>query len=493
MSIHQNQTGLSTSSHFNEIELTSRAPSISTLSIASEVASPSIPGPEPAVDNSNLSAGSTHVNESALPPVDGGFGAWSCLAAAFFVETIVWGFPNAYGVFLDTYLQDPHYASQNGATSLLPLVGTLSTGVIFCSAPLLNPLAANYPHLRQRAMWIGAVIFCAGLFGASYTTKIYQLIFLQGVLSAFGGAVLYLPCMSYMTEWFVVRRGTATGILFAGTAAGGLFLPLILTPLISKYGSSKALRILSIAFAILLAGLLPFGPIRGPVPRGSGPKDWMKHRSLWLILAVNTVESSAHFVPIVYLPTFANNLHISTSNSAVALAALNGASCVGGMLMGYLSDKLDAWMLAFSTLLATSATTFVLWGVLAHSFGGLLIFGMAYGGIAGSWPSLWTGFVRPLAKEDPTISASLYGYLLFSRGIGSILSTPISAKLYAQPHNVTKGSESTGFEVGEGRFEKMIIYVGTCFAGAAGVAALGWAMDLRKTRRGSPDAEGEAR
>ncbi|KAJ7439247.1 major facilitator superfamily domain-containing protein [Mycena latifolia] len=499
MSIHQNRTVLSSSSHSHDIELASRTPaSISTV-VASEVASHSIP--EPAADDSGIVL-STHVNESALPPVDGGFGAWSFLAAAFFVETIVWGFPNAYGVFLDSYLQDPHYASQNGATTLLPLVGTLSTGVIYCSAPLLNPLAARYPHLRQRAMWIGAVICCGGLFGASYATKIYQLIFLQGVLSAIGGALLYLPCMSYMTEWFVARRGTANGILFAGTAAGGLFLPLVLTPLITEYGSPKALRILSIAFAILLTVLFPLvkgrlpqarARIRGPVPRGSGLKDWVKHRSFWLILAVNTVQSSAHFVPIVYLPTFANNLHISTSNSAVTLSVLNAASLVGALSMGYLSDKLSAWLLAFSTLIVTSVTTFVLWGVLAHSFGGLLAFGLVYGGVAGSWTSLWTGFVRPLAKDDPAMSASLYGYLLLSRGIGSIVSTPISAKLYAQTHNATGGSETTGFEVGEGRFEKMIIYVGTCFAGAAGVAALGWAMDLRKTSRGSPDAERESR
>jgi hypothetical protein len=44
--------------------------------------------------------------------------------------------------------------------------------------------------------------------------------------------------------------------------------------------------------------------------------------------------------------------------------------------------------------------------------------------------------------------------------------------------------------VGDGRFEKMIIYVGTCFAGAAGVAALGWAMDIRKGRQtGNRDSE----
>ncbi|KAF7364831.1 MFS general substrate transporter [Mycena venus] len=284
---------------------------------------------------------------------------------------------------------------------------------------LIQSLPAT-PHHRRKSMWLGAILCCGTLFGASYATEIFQLVLLQGVLYAIGGSLLYLPCVSFMSEWFVARRGMANGILFAGTAAGGLLLPLALPPLISKYGSSKTLRILGIAITILLFPLLPF---------------------------------------------------------------VKAASVIGRLSMGYLSDRFNPWILALTTLFTSSVATFILWGVLSHSFGGLLAFGIAYGSIAGGWSSLWTGFVRPLANDDPAMSTMLYGYLLLSRGIGNIVSTPISAKLSSQPHNVTGSPENTGFDVGDGRFEKMIIYVGTCFAGAAGVAALGWAMDARKSRQ----------
>jgi hypothetical protein len=81
------------------------------------------------------------------------------------------------------------------------------------------------------------------------------------------------------------------------------------------------------------------------------------------------------------------------------------------------------------------------------------------------------------------MSTMLYGYLLLSRGIGNIVSAPISAALYNQSYNISNSPERTGFDVGDGRFERMIIYVGTCFAGAAGVAALGLAIDARKGRQ----------
>ncbi|KAJ7913560.1 major facilitator superfamily domain-containing protein [Mycena leptocephala] len=500
MSIDNSRTSVDASVQSNEIELASRVslpPSTSTFFIASLAD----PDAGDFASSSNSRDVLKSVNESALPPVDRGIGAWSFLAIAFIIEAIVWGFPNAYGVFLDSYLQDPRYASQKDATSLLPLIGTLSSGIIYCSGrPFINPIAARYPHHRRKSMWFGAALCCGTLFGASYATEIFQLVLLQGVFYAIGGSLLYLPCISYMSEWFVARRGMANGILFAGTAAGGLLLPLVLPPLISNYGSSKTLRILAIAIAILLFPLLPFLKgrlpqtrvrIHGPAPRGApGPQEWMKNKSFWVFLSVNTLQGLAYFVPIVYLPTFANDLHVSASNSAVTLAMLNAASLVGRLSMGYLSDKFNPWILALATLFTTSVATFILWGIVSHSFAGLMAFGIVYGSVAGGWSSLWTGFVRPLAMDDPAMSTTLYGYLLLSRGIGNIVSTPISAKLYGQAHNVTGILESTGFEVGDGRFEKMIIYVGTCFAGAAGVAALGWAMDVRKGHRsGNRDSE----
>ena len=55
------------------------------------------------------------------------------LAGASFVEGVVWGFSNAFGLFLEAYLGDPKFASQPHAASLLPLIGPLSSGIIHCS------------------------------------------------------------------------------------------------------------------------------------------------------------------------------------------------------------------------------------------------------------------------------------------------------------------------------------------------------------------------
>lgn len=105
------------------------------------------------------------------------------------METIVWGFPNAFGVFLNAYLNDPYYSSQDGAASLLPLIGPLSSGIMYCSGEpsicnrqfiqlylniigsVIYPFTSRYPQHRRTSLFIGAIICWASLFGASYATK----------------------------------------------------------------------------------------------------------------------------------------------------------------------------------------------------------------------------------------------------------------------------------------------------------------------------------
>ncbi|KAF5375746.1 hypothetical protein D9757_008992 [Collybiopsis confluens] len=517
----------------DEIELAARTPlppSTSNLSFSTSD------------NNSEVSFNHAGRNQPSLPPMDKGRQAWSFLIAAFVVQAVVWGFPTSSGIFLKDYLSDPTYASQPNASKLLPLIGPVGTGIIYCSGkfffislvinyclcwnatkgPLINPIITRYPHHKRTSLYIGSMLCFVSLFAASYTTRIVILVSLLGALYAIGGSLLYFPCLSYLSEWFHHKRGFASGAIFAGTAVGGFVLPLILPPLISAYGPPKTLRILSVATSILLIPLLPFVKGRlpvsqtrsGPSPRGRGNREWLKSRSFWVLVVANTLQGFGYFVPIVWLPTFAGELGLNSTKSSIALILLNLGSLLGRLSMGYLSDKVNPWLLAFLTLISTSAATFILWGVLSYSLPGLLTFGLVYGTLAGGWSSSWNGFMKPLTANDPNLSATLFAVLLFSRGMGNVFSTPISTALLGSsnstssslaaistssasfsphpPHSIhdfdriyTTGTGSAdldfthlGFHVGGGRFEKMILYVGTCFAAAAMVALGGWGVEV---------------
>ncbi|KAJ3546048.1 hypothetical protein NM688_g5556 [Phlebia brevispora] len=399
---------------------------------------------------------------TSLAPVDRGFSAWSFIIAAFLIEVLVWGFPNSFGVLLAAYLSDSVYTSQKHADSTLPLIGTLCTGVMYCSGLVIYPLMHYFPHVRRYFTWTGTIICTLSLLGASFTTKVTALLALQGVLYAIGGSLAYAPVVSYLSEWFVQRRGLANGIMFCGAAAGGILFPIVLPPLITKFGVMKTIRGFSIAFLIgmipallFMKARLPVSRVHGPRPRAAYSRSWLKDRNFWFFLAINTVQGFGYFVPLTWLPTYASSFGLSSAQGSLSLALFNAFAGVSCSFVGFLSDKHDVWILTLASLVLTSLATFLI----------------VYGTVAGSFSSLWSAFVKPVAKDDSSLATTIFGYMLISRGIGNILSTPIATALQ-QVHRaiLPDPSHKSGFTVAGGRYQDMIIYAGTCFAGAALIA-----------------------
>ncbi|VDB91903.1 unnamed protein product [Peniophora sp. CBMAI 1063] len=458
--------------------------------LASGSTSRNASNPDVAVEDDDTA----QLNESSLAPVDGGWRAWSFLIAAFVVELAIWGFPNAFGVFLEAYLRDTSLVNQPHAMSLLPLAGTLSSGIIFCTGALTYPLSTRYPYYRRHAMWIGVVVCWAALFGASFAKKlcVSELVFFQGVLYALGASILYAPAMSYMAEWFARRRGLASGVIDAGTAAGGLIFPLFLPQVIEAHGTALTLRYISYGFlATMIPTLAMIKPrlperraaLRGPGPRASTDKSWMTSGQFWLVVVANTVQGFAYFLPGVWLPTYASALNISASKASLTVAILNGASLLSRLALGTLSDYFAPWLLAAITLSTASLATFIFWGVIGHALAGLLVFGLSFGIVAGGWTSLWTGFLRPVVKEDRNLYMTLMGILMCTRGLGNVLSTPLATALSSGSGINATAAVHTGFAVAGGKYKDMIVYVGTCFAAAAVIAAVGLGREMIVKRR----------
>ena len=86
-----------------------------------------------------------------------------------------------------------------------------------------------------------------------------------------------------------------------------------------------------------------------------------------------------------------------------------------------------------------------------------------------------------IVEDDPILSTNLLGFLLLSRGLGNVLSTPISTSLFQPRRVVSSHQAKLGFFVGGGKYEGMIVYVGTCFAASSIVALI--ALGFEKLRR----------
>ncbi|KAI0976265.1 MFS general substrate transporter [Xylaria arbuscula] len=399
--------------------------------------------------------------EFSLPPADGGKEAWLFLAACFVVDALVWGFTLSFGVFQDYYSQHEPFASSGN----IAVIGTTSTGLLYLASPVVLGLYRLYPHYTCIAMPIGLLIASLSLALASFATSTNTLIVLQGALYAIGGAIAYCPTILYIEEWFVARKGMAYGIVWSGEGLASAVLPLILQRLLAEYGYKTTLRASGIALFIICAPLSVYIKPRLPPSNAVAMRPWnikFLFSSLFAPYQLgNLVQGTGHFIPSLYLPTYARTvLGASGYLSALTVLLINLSTTLGAIIMGTLTDKLPATTCILISSIGATTGVFVAWG-LSSSLAVLYVFCILYGLFAGSFTSTWPGIMRALGRSHESEGTNaidppmIFGFLCAGRGVSSLVSGPLSdALVKGMPW---KGQAGGGYGSGYGT---LIVYTG---------------------------------
>ncbi|GAA5953121.1 hypothetical protein JCM8115_000436 [Rhodotorula mucilaginosa] len=442
-----------------------------------------------------------------IPPPDRGRAAYLFLAGAFAIETVIWGLPASYGLFLD-YYQQHGVAGVRSGSSLLPLVGTVSSGFIYVLGPPVSILLNPRPRWRLPVIRLGCCLCPLSLLLSSFAKAPWQLLLTQGLLYSVGGAMAYYSTFRFLSDWFVERRGFANGICFAGTAAGGLVLPFILEALLSRYGAERTLQALAVATFLLLGSALPLIRPRLPLPpRGQvqqGKKEdgsaeaegeaetsqqqdavtaaaaphpitfrrMASNTRLLAFLAANVLQGFGYFVTLLYLPTFATSLGLPGSKSSAVLACVNGACVISRVALGVMSDKQSPHRLGFFAMAASAVAVSILWGVASTTFAPLIVFALVMGLCSGGWTSLYSAIIKSLVADDPSLASHLFSTFSFTRGLGALLCAPIASALISHPFS--SASAKTGYGVSDGKYGGVVLFAGLAMGVGAGLEAVEW-------------------
>ncbi|RHZ61288.1 hypothetical protein CDV55_104257 [Aspergillus turcosus] len=406
-----------------------------------------------------------HEQDQQLPPMDGGKDAWLFLAACFMIEALIWGFSFAFGIFQDYYsAHEPFQGSSN-----IAIIGTCSMGVNYLLAPVNFGILLAFPRWRIWAAPAGFVTMSLALALSSFSTTTTELIISQGVFYGLGASVAYTPTIIFMDEWFARRKGLAFGIMWAGTGLAGVVLPVVLQWLLNTYGYRVALRAWAVILFVLAAPLLYFVKPRVPISASSSMRtfnlSFVFDRTFLIYQAGNIIEALGYFLPTIYLPTYARSLGANNLTASLTVILLNLASVFGCIMMGSLVDRCHATTCILISTVGTVLATFLLWGF-AVSLAPLFVFCVAYGVFAGSFTSTWPAILgevrRKNAYADPGI---VFGFLCSGRGIGNVVSGPLSEALMA-------GEKWTaGYGYGSG-YGGLIVFTGvTALLGGLSVLA----------------------
>jgi len=244
-----------------------------------------------------------HEKVSSLPPVDRGKDAWLFIAGCFMVEALIWGFPFSFGVFQKYYSTNPQFASNGNIAA----IGTSASGLMYLSAPIIMAVLGRYPVLARPCIMVGFVITISMLIAASFAQSVTVLILTQGIGYAIGGGLVYSPCMLYMDEWFVYKKGLALGITWSGSGMAGVVLPLVIDIGLGKWGFRTILRIWAVVLVLFAPIVLYTVKPRLPIAKESGPKrislDFLTASTFWWYQTANIIEGLGFFLPGIYLPS----------------------------------------------------------------------------------------------------------------------------------------------------------------------------------------------
>lgn len=330
---------------------------------------------------------------------------------------------------------------------------------MYLGAPFTFAFLQRYPSQRRRCSVLGLFIITLALVASSFSTRVWHLILTQGVLYALGGTMLYTPTIVFLDEWFIRRKGLAFGIMWAGTGVSGVCIPFIMNWGLNKYSYGTMLRAWAISLVLLSGPLLYYVKPRLPVSAATHARrlnfNFLRTSTFWILQAGNILQGLGFFIPNIYLPTYARSLGLSPVAGTVTVSLFNTTSVFGQVILGSLIDCIHVTSVTLISTIGATLSVFLLWGF-AASLPLLCIFSLVYGFFAGAFTSTYTGVIQEVKKLDHRTEAGLvFGLLAAGRGVGSVVSGPLSEALLNERPWV--GEAIAGYGSG---FGALIVFTG---------------------------------
>ncbi|MBF2073400.1 MAG: OFA family MFS transporter [Synechococcales cyanobacterium C42_A2020_086] len=306
----------------------------------------------------------------------------------------------------------------------------------------LMPIAGFYiPRVGTRMMTaIGGIVVGMGYILASFATHIGMIILAYGVIAGTGVGIAYGVPMAVVARWFPDQKGLAVGLTIIGFGLSPLITAPLANQLIDAYTVRPALRILGIAFMVIIVGIattLKLPPAdwqpwqRQAVPANAQRLTYpvmLKSRSfygLWICYAIGTLIGLSAIGISSPVGEEIIEIEPGLAASSVSLFALfNGAS---RPLFGWLSDRLKPHYVAIASymllliacVLMVNAET----GQIARYLMAFCLFWFCLGGWLAMAPTITLRFF------DPNQYAQHYGIVFTAYGVGALIGTLVTGRI----------------------------------------------------------------
>jgi MFS family permease len=154
-------------------------------------------------------------------------------------------------------------------------------------------------------------------------------------------------------------------------------------------------------------------------------------------------------LPLAFIPSYTVRLGFDASKGANLLAASNAVNAVCRVMTGYAGDRLGRQNTLILTLLFAATSVFAFWLTSIQStsspssFSLWLAFIVFYSISAGGYYALFPALIAEVfgIRQYAAVNA----FLLFVRGLGTMVGSPVGGQLLGSPEHGTKAYASIAY------------------------------------------------
>lgn len=396
---------------------------------------------------------------------EGGRQAWLCVLGSFFLLLASFGLMVSIGTLQDYWRDHQLKAYSPRDIGWIPSVFVyLALGLGIWVGPLFDRYGPRVLTV------VGSVMYVIAIFALAECTKYWHFMICLGVVGGISAALITTAGLAAVSHWFDKRRGRATGVAMMGNSIGGTIIPLILRATFPRYGWAWSMRILGFAILafLIIGNIFVRGRLTPTRPSVAEKKASKMSFHLFADASFTFLTITVFGIEIVLfgalgiLPTYASAQSFPSMTGFYLISMMNGISCIGRFLPGFLSDYAGRFNTLLLMILLTLVVMLLIWLPFgATSLPALYTFTALFGFGTGSWMALVPVCIGQLCRTEEF--GRYWGTCYFVASLATLVCIPISGELV----------ESVGPQAMVGFFCAVLLLSLICFVFSRW-ACLGW-------------------
>ncbi|KIY42975.1 MFS general substrate transporter, partial [Fistulina hepatica ATCC 64428] len=361
---------------------------------------------------------------------DGGLRAWLVVFGCFLLAGFSLGWGLVYGIFQDYYEKN---VFTNTPLSVLSLISSLLN---FASFFFLN---RGITPDTLSIIGLSVVLTFVSMLASSFATTLWEVFLFQAVCTGISIGFAMPLIISLPSQWFLRRRGFATGIAVCGVGIVGAIMCLIGQALLVKVGYKHCLLIFTFLQVAVCVFALLLVRERRPPSHDIAKQRWLPQKTTlaFCTLSLSCFTSNfGYLVPYIFIQTYTRETIPTIDPTSllitVPLTVMSFSGNTRQILSGFMADTIGPFNCFFLSFFLGGVFQIAIWSF-AKTYGAIIAFSILYG-IAGNW---FFGLLPVVCSRLFGMDglATITGFMVLMTAPGQLAGQPIGAAVRSAAHS----------------------------------------------------------